>query len=183
VKDIPDADLRRFPVESVSWDDCQAFCDRLNTRAEDRGWVYRLPTGVEWEYACRGGHLSDRIDSGFDFYFDKPSLTLTNDQANFGNVLKRASRVGTYQPNALGAFDLHGNVWEWTLDEAPPDPSDPQPVARRFSRGGCWYFDSATCRAGGRGFTSPPSIRLRYFGLRLARVPVGTAPVRLAGKP
>jgi formylglycine-generating enzyme required for sulfatase activity len=82
VKDVADEDLKRFPVEGVSWDDCQAFIDRLNKEKEP-GWVYRLPREVEWEYACRGGPMSDKHDSAFDFYFARPTNALLPEQANF----------------------------------------------------------------------------------------------------
>ena len=60
VKDIPDEDLKRFPVEMVSWDDAQLFLEELNRAEKEPGWVYRLPTETEWEYACRGGPMADR---------------------------------------------------------------------------------------------------------------------------
>ena len=85
VKDISDAELKRFPVENVSWDDAQVFLERLNKREKEAGWVYRLPKEAEWEYACRGGPLSDKLESAYDFYFDKPTNQLLPAQANFGH--------------------------------------------------------------------------------------------------
>ena len=55
VKDIKDEELTLFPVERVSWVDAQEFIKKLNDNEVGRGYLYRLPTEPEWEYACRGG--------------------------------------------------------------------------------------------------------------------------------
>ncbi len=171
VKDIPDADLKRFPVESVSWDNCQVFIERLNKREKEFGRVYRLPSEEEWEYACRGGPLSDKLDSAFDFYFAKPSNQLLPDQANFvpdpekgQKGLQRTCKVGTYQPNQLGLYDMHGNVWEWCENLYTTEG------ATRAYRGGCWNGVAGDCRSANR-CTNDPSARGHALGFRLALVP------------
>jgi formylglycine-generating enzyme required for sulfatase activity len=181
VKDIADADLARFPVDNVSWDDCQEFIARVNERSKENGWVYRLPKQSEWEYACRGGPLADRSDSTFDFYGEKPTNQLRADQANIVGK-GRTCKVGSYKPNKLGLYDMHGNVWEWCEDiYDPKDAKDPVLATLRAIRGGCWVDDSGNCRAAVRHATAP-SLRSHYFGLRVARVPSG-APVPEAKTP
>jgi formylglycine-generating enzyme required for sulfatase activity len=177
VKGISDADLKLFPVEQVSWDDTLEFLKRLNARENSGEWVYRLPTEAEWEYACRGGPVS-KHECSFPFYFDKPSNSLCSTQANFdgnypegeaakGPYLQHTSKVGSYKPNRLGIYDMHGNVWEWCDDWYDASAS------QRVYRGGCWDDDASRCQAAYRNAYEPSS---RYYdlGLRLARVPVGT---------
>ncbi len=156
VKDIPDADLKRFPVESVSWDQCQLFVAKLNKREKATGWVYRLPTEAEWEYACRGGPMADKRDSAFDFYFAKPTNTLLPGQANFNEGLGRTCKVGSYEPNALGMYDMHGNVLEWCADEFPGDPKEPKAASQRMIRGGPW--DGRFQRLPGGGSPLEPAV-------------------------
>jgi len=166
-KDVAEADLKRFPVEQVSWEDAQEFVTRLNERDQQAGWVYRLPTEVEWEYACRGGPLGDKQDSAWDFYFNKPTNQLRG-LANFGNSLGRPCKVGSYPPNRLGLYDMHGNVGEWCDDAQATGGA----ATNRVFRGGGWFLDSGYCRAA-RSYGDPPSTRHHDLGLRLARVPIG----------
>lgn len=173
VKDISDADLKRFPVELVSWDDCKTFLAKLNEQVKEPGWQYRLPKETEWEYACRGGPMADRFDRHFDFYLDRPMNRLQPNQANFeyGNGLKQTCKVGSYKPNKLGLYDLHGNAWEWCDDLF--DSSDPARASLRNRRGGQWAVNAEFCRAADRS-ADVPTYRDSSLGVRLARVPVGT---------
>jgi uncharacterized protein (TIGR02996 family) len=173
VKKIAAADLNQFPVESVSWEDVQQFIGKLQEQEPaPRSWLYRLPTEEEWEYACRGGARSQE-ECAFDFYLDRPSNDLCSTQANFngsypggsaakGPDLERTTKVGSYPPNRLGFYDLHGNVWEWT---------DSVEGSGRVYRGGSWGLGGAHCEAAYRGWYSP-SDRVNDLGFRLARVPV-----------
>jgi formylglycine-generating enzyme required for sulfatase activity len=172
VLDISDEELKLFPVENVSWDDVQAFLQKLNARERGRGYLYRLPSEVEWEYACRGGATSLK-DCSYHFYLDRATNGLSSKQANFngtyplgkapkGTYLERPTRVGAYPANKLGLCDMHGNVWQWTDTAAGPD---------RVNRGGSWYFSADCCRAADR-LKFAPSTRYSFLGFRLARVPV-----------
>jgi formylglycine-generating enzyme required for sulfatase activity len=173
VKDIADEELRCFPVENVSWDDVQVFLAKLNEKLEGRGWTYRLPTDAEWEYACRGGATA-KEECSFDFYFDQPTNDLSSTQANFngnspagqaekGPYLQRPTKVGSYAPNKLGLFDMHGNVWQWCSDSAG---------LLRVIRGSGWSGNASNCRAADRG-KNAPSTRNYALGFRLCRVASG----------
>jgi formylglycine-generating enzyme required for sulfatase activity len=174
VATVSDEELRWFPVESVSWAEAQGFLELLNAREVHPGWVYRLPTEAEWEYACRGASAS-REDSSFDFYGgDGPSNDLSSTEANFdgskpagraavGPYLGRTCRVGRYRPNRLGLYDLHGNVWEW-CDDRYDGGED------RVLRGGGWFNSGAGCRAAARRGDAPTR-RHGPTGFRVALVP------------
>jgi formylglycine-generating enzyme required for sulfatase activity len=183
VRDVLGEKLKLFPVENVSWNDCREFVSRLNEMMKEKGWLYRLPKGAEWEYACRGGPLMDRGDSAYAFYLGKhPQHQVLPAQANFehGKGVNRTCKVGSYEPNRLGLYDMHGNVWEWCDDEAPADPKAPG-VSRRLRRGGSWNDAAERCWASNH-VASPPSDRYISLGLRLARVPVGKEIVKLAAE-
>ncbi len=163
-----------LPVENVSWDDSQEFINRLNGLEGKSGWLYRLPLETEWEYACRGGAAS-KEECSFHFYFQQPTDDLSANQANFdgrpagsgkkGKFRGRTTKVGSFEPNRLGLYDMHGNVWEWCQDIFQG--------SQRVFRGGSWFSDAERCRAGYR-LGSEPATRRMDLGLRLARVPSGS---------
>ena len=101
----------RRPVDSVTWDDAQAFIHRLNARESTN--VYRLPTEFEWEYAGRAGGRG-QVD-----WTDIRAQAVEG--IGFGTRSANAPEpatheVGSKQPNAWGLYDMLGNVWEWVQD-------------------------------------------------------------------
>ena len=111
-----------FPVYNVNWPEAVEFCHRLSEKAHasgelPRGWEFRLPTEAQWEYACRAGTTTatafgDKISGKqANFLGDKPY-----NGAEVGPALHRATKVGSYPPNAWGLHDMHGNVVEWCRD-------------------------------------------------------------------
>jgi formylglycine-generating enzyme required for sulfatase activity len=166
VKNITDADLKRFPVENVSWDDIQAFLKKLNDKEKDRGWLYRLPSEAEWEYSCRGGATS-KEECSFDFYLDKPTNDLATDKANFGGKLGRVAMVGSYAPNKLGLYDMHGNVMQWS--ESIFDAK--ALITSWVIRGGAFASKGQDCRSAARD-QGPLGVGGFILGFRLVRVPL-----------
>ena len=148
------------PVESVSWEDCNAFIRRLNVTL---GGVARFPTEAEWEYACRAGNTSAISGTGL-------LSEMAWYDANSGN---ETHPVGKNHPNAWGFFDMHGNVLEWCYDwfgkveGKATDPKGPSIGSFRVLRGGCWFFYARDCRSAYR-LKRDPSLRNAIFGFRLA---------------
>lgn len=167
VKTLPDDILKQLPVERVSWPDCQEFLSRLNEIDQQPGWVYRLPTEAEWQYACRGGPMSDRSEAEFEFYAPSRGQDLLPDHANFARELgwNRPCRIGLFAPNKLGLYDMHGNVAEWCDDKARWVNID-----SRLLHASSWN-DSAAAGQTSR-IEAPPETYTYYdLGLRVARVP------------
>src|SRR5262249_23587008 len=161
------------PVDYVTWDQCQLFVAKLNKSEAEKGWTYRLPKEVEWEYACRGGPMAEKRDRDFDFYFAQPTNTLMLADANFNNGtldnyvgLGRPSKVGSFAPNALGLHDMHGNLWEWCED---PDKTF-EGESGFANRGGSWGSPANECNATYRAIRIPTNMSQSH-GVRLVRVP------------
>jgi formylglycine-generating enzyme required for sulfatase activity len=164
------------PVEQVTWDDADAFGRGLTKKLSD-GRAYRLATEVEWEYSCRGGRPSSEPFGIGD------GRSVTSRDANLNGTLGETINAGSYAANALGLYDMHGNVWEWCADRN--EPSSEEAVTNhlrvvggpfRMARGGCYNEPAAECRSALRQ-GSPAERRDCWLGFRLARsVPsAGTA--------
>jgi uncharacterized protein (TIGR02996 family) len=160
-------DTSDFPVERLSWSQATAFCRRLSARPEEKkaGRVYRLPTEVEWEYACRGAGTSTT-----PFNFGEQAHA---DLANFDGrypyggardlpYRQRPIAVGTFRPNVLNLHDMHGNVWEWCSDWYDPayykgspgvDAAGPDEGDEHVLRGGSWIDCGHQCRSAFRDRT------------------------------
>jgi formylglycine-generating enzyme required for sulfatase activity len=181
VQTVKDEELADFPVEQVTWDDAQAFLKKLSELPAERSQrrIYRLPTEAEWEYCCRAGAEET-------FTFRKPSKSISAKQANFdGNFpfgggaagvdLKRTCKVGSYEPNPWGIYDMHGNLWEMTADWYDPnaykeknrvDPKGPKTGQFRVIRGGSWASNGEGCRSGFRRHDFTPETKGWNYGFR-----------------
>ena len=162
---------KNLPVETVSWDDCQAFVKKL--REKDKK-AYRLPTESEWEYCCRAGTTTP-------FHFGE---TISTDQANYkgnqtyGNGKKgvyreKTTQVGSFPANSFGLYDMHGNVLQWCQDrfgdnpqEDVVDPQGPEKGELRVLRGGSWFNIPRLCRSAHR-YGNEPGSRYSDYGLRV----------------
>lgn len=146
-------DLNR-PVEWVSWDDCQAFIEKLN---ELTGRHFRIPTEAEWEFAARGGNKTHAYPYAGSDNIDDVAWCL-------GNTDNMTHPVGQKKPNELGLYDMSGNVREWCLNCISFRMADGTSYAYRIVRGGSycqmcfvWYRDRAT-----------QNVKGSSLGLRLA---------------
>ncbi len=156
------------PVESVRWDECQKFLEKLSTRSRPRGGKFQLPTEAQWEYACRAGSTTR-------YCFGDEESGLAEYAWYDANSDKKSYPVGQKKPNAWGLYDMQGNVWEWCSDwyagyanSAADDPAGPASGADGVRRGGSWGYDARRCRSACRGKISPRDSR-RDLGLRVSR--------------
>jgi formylglycine-generating enzyme required for sulfatase activity len=160
------------PVEKVRYYEALDYCAAITRREAEAGrlssgYAYRLPTEAEWEFACRAGS-TNLFSFGDDASVaDKFAWTLENSEAE-------THPVGLKQPNPWGLYDIHGNVWEWTLDwfaEYPTgdlkDPGGPAQGIYKVFRGGSWNHAVEFARSRNR-FMMPPTNGIYFVGFRLA---------------
>jgi formylglycine-generating enzyme required for sulfatase activity len=159
----------RLPVVNVSWDDALQYGAWLSDRM---GKTIRLPSEAEWEYACRANGSST-------FSFGE---TLNQKQAccRFAampehSLPKGPVPVGSFPPNSFGLYEMHGNVWEWTMDCWQPSLGraglDGSPMLdgdyeTRVIRGGSWANPPENAGCSTRGHARKNS-RNRFTGFRL----------------
>jgi len=163
-------------VENVSWNEVQVFIQRLQQQMLIADLPLRLPTEVEWEYACRAG-----TETPFAFGENiNPELVNYNGHYPYNNAARGLCRemtlpVKSLPANAWGLYQMHGNVWEWCQDcyaakygAAPvTDPAGPLTGSVRVLRGGSWFSHGRRARSAGRRRLRPDA-RRKSIGFRLA---------------
>ena len=164
-----------WPVINVNWEDAQAYVEWLSNQTDK---TYRLLSESEWEYVARAGTTTP-------FHFGR---TISPMQANYhgnhtygggqrGQYREWTVPVGSFQPNAFGLYDVHGNVWERVQDcrnksyaDAPSGGQawDTGNCSRRVLRGGSWYSRPRDLRSANRSGYSADD-RFSGIGFRIAR--------------
>ena len=189
---------KNYPVENVSWNDVQGFIKKLNSHT---GKSFRLPTEAEWEYAARSGGKIEKY-AGTNGKIEESELEELQKKYRVkgfraGKVPKSIIRVyhdelsswtwysnnsnnqthpvGQKKPNALGLYDMSGNVWEWCQDwydgnyyrNSPRDnPQGPSSNGRKVIRGGSCINIPHFVRASYRNWYYPDD-RNFNFGFRV----------------
>lgn len=163
--------LADHPVNEISWFGAVAYCTWLS---ELSGQAYRLPTEAEWEYAAGGGENKRTLYSGTS----NPKRA-----SNFGNYMRadpypNTAPCGSFEANALGIYDMSGNMREWVHDyydksyyggsAGSTDPQGPAEARSRVNRGGSYGSSIEDLRIANREAGSP-SMHKYYIGFRVAR--------------
>jgi len=201
---------RDWPMYQVSWDEAVEYCRKLTERERAAGrlpvgWVYRLPTEAQWEYACRAGSRGAVYTGGITIRGDRNVSELDaiawyggNSSVGYSGKGSDSSgwpekqhagdtsgprKVGQKRANAWGFQDMLGNVYEWTSNwygDYPSgttvDPRGPSTGDFRGYRGGSWFASGKFCRSAYRGRFSP-GFRTNLVGFRVAAVPSNPATV------
>lgn len=161
-----------YPIYFVSCEEAMEFCQRLSKKT---GKTYTLPTEAQWEYAARGGKKADGTKYAGSNMIDAVAWYWENS----GEVFNKTTHpCGLKNTNALGIYDMSGNVSEWCNDwycRSYPsnntyNPTNPPELRLRVFRGGNWYLDETFCRVtdrcSARGTSSD-----NYIGFRVVCIP------------
>jgi formylglycine-generating enzyme required for sulfatase activity len=126
----------------LTWEESTAYCAWLTKREAaagrlPKGYVYRLPTEAEWEYACRAGSIGPfGVKGKLEVFMDLKADIFDGTTSN---------PIGRRQANPWGLYDMHGSLWEWVLDGYSPydasqttDPLAVHSAAEKVMRGGSY---------------------------------------------
>lgn len=158
-----------LPVSNVSWDDAQQYIAWLTDKT---GHEYRLPSEAEWEYAASGG-------TSTAFWWGDEVGTNNANCSDCGSDWdgKAPAPTGSFKPNPFGLYDVHGNLWEWTMDcmnrSYEGAPADGSAWLRgdclgRMLRGGSWNLESDYMRTT-RRHNYDRDVRYYLHGFRVVR--------------
>jgi sulfatase modifying factor 1 len=190
-----------YPVVGVTWKQAMGFCnwrskiqgDFLDERGEPGLMEYRLPSEVEWEYAARGGKNFSMYPWGGYYSRDDDGVFMANFKPLRGNYVEDGGiatmKVGSYDPNEYGLYDMSGNIAEWTstaFDEAGYNyysdlnptftynarKDDPPVMKRKVVRGGSWKDISQFVQVSTRNYEYQDTTK-SYVGFRCVRSTFG----------
>ena len=144
-----------YPAINMTQFAASKFCEWLSSIT---GNYYRLPTEAEWEYACKAG-------SNSDYYFGDDISILSEYAWYSDNSNGSYHKIGTKKPNALGLYDMHGNVSEWTIDTYSVDKyknrntlKNPFYITKnkypKVIRGGSWNDDATRLKSSRRDLST-----------------------------
>lgn len=141
-----------YPMYYVNYNEAVEFCNKLNSKIKNQlpsGWHFALPSEAQWEYAARGGKYKSPYKYSGSNNIDEVAWNRTTTEDDGTKPVKGA------KPNALGLYDMTGNVWEWCLDWYSEDyysvSASTNPVclsedSKHVMRGGSWLSRDSDCR-------------------------------------
>ena len=157
-----------YPMYYVSWEEAMEFCRLLSNKT---GKTYTLPTEAQWEYAARGGKKAEGTKYASSNMIDAVAWYADNSGSS-------THPCGTKRANALGIYDMSGNVYEWCKDWYSSsytsydtnNPTGPSSGSYRVNRGGSWYSYATGCRVANRSDNSPGYSNY-FLGFRVVLLP------------
>lgn len=160
----------QLPEEGLSWRDAENFAEKLRQLT---GLDFTLPSEAQWEYAARGGNLSQGYTYSGSNDINQVGWVSSNGQSH-------THEVGSLAPNELGLYDMSGNIYEWCSDwfAAYSDandiwnPTGPANGSEKIGRGGSQALDAAYARNSARLSYNPESRTYLFYkmpaGVRIA---------------